>query len=490
MILGIVLLLPVTACGGAEDAGSSTPGSERPPDWGSGMTYDDCTEQGLTDYGVRTGQKWVGEFYADLYPCKAPTTSANGAASQPTPRSTDPASPEPGTTSTRTPGTTATQSPTTTRSESTPTTTPPPLRGLRYEPVFIDVRTILDDENAMPLQVVGRPGGQYNYMITREGRVWIVEENTFANPPVLDLRDSIAIGSETGLLGIALHPVDQHRMFLYYTDLEFDIILAEYLLDDTLRTVVPSSARTLIKIPTRSDFHKGGMISFGPDGYLYIGVGDDGFSYTGQDPTYLFGSILRIDVDGGDPYGIPDDHPPVSPETPEVYLYGIRNPWRFSIDPQTNVIYIGDVGSDSFEEIDIISLDTPGANFGWAILEGHQWGPFSEGINCKEKPETCDTSGFVLPAFALAHGADICAVVGGVVYRGQAIPELQGHYFYSDVCGGFLRSFRWDGSLAVDIRDWTEEVGRLVQVLSFGVDTRGEMYVLTANDVFRIAPMR
>ena len=387
------------------------------------------------------------------------------------------------------PGTTQAET-TTTSAATTTTTTLAPLRGIRYEPVFSDVRQALDHEFAMPVQVAGRPGGEYTYLITREGRVWIVEEGTFSRPPVLDLRDSILIGSETGLLGIALHPTDPQRMFLYHTDLEFDIIVAEYTLDESLRTAVRSSARTLLKIPTRSDFHKGGMLQFGPDGNLYIGVGDDGFNHNGQNPTSLFGAILRIDVDNGDPYAIPEDHPPVAPETPEVYLYGIRNPWRFWIDPPTNLIYIGDVGSDAFEEIDIASLDTPGANFGWSILEGHQWGPFKTGIECKENPGTCDTSSFIPPALALEHGPDICAVVGGVVYRGPAIPELHGHYFYSDVCGGFLRSFRWDGSLAVELRDWTEEVDRLAQLFSFGVDTGGEMYVVTADHVFRIVPVR
>ncbi len=467
--LWIALLLMAAGCRGADDTSSLTSTSAGTPDWGSGMTYSDCSDQGLTDYGLRTGQKWIGDFHAGLYHCTAPTTTSTSSSSQPITDSTPPPTIEPGTTS---------------------TTTLPPLRGLRYEPIFSGVRTILDNEKAMPLQIVGRLGGQYNYMITREGRVWIVEEETFSNPPVLDLRDSIAIGSETGLLGIALHPTDPQRMFLYYTDLEFDIIIAEYLLDDTLRAAIPSSARTLIKIPTRSDFHKGGMIAFGPDGYLYVGVGDDGYNYNGQDPTSLFGSILRIDVDGGDPYGIPADHPPLTPDAPEVYIYGIRNPWRFWIDPTSNVIFIGEVGSDAFEEINVTALDAPGINFGWSVLEGHQWGPFVEGIACKENPGTCDTSGFTPPAMALAHGSTVCAVVGGVVYRGQAIPELAGQYFYSDVCGGFLRSFRWNGSLAVDLRDWTPQVGTLVQLLSFGVDTQGEMYVLTADDVFRIDPVR
>ena len=391
--LWIALLLIAAACGGAEDTGSLTPTTARGPDWGSGMTYSDCIDQGLTDHGLRTGQKWIGDFYADLYHCTAPTTTPTDSTPQPS---------------------------------ATSTTTLAPLRGLRYEQVFADVRTILGEENAMPLQIVGRLGGQYNYLITREGRVWIVEEGAFSKPPVLDLRDSIAIGSETGLLGIALHPTDPHRMFLYYTDLKFDIILGEYQLDDTLRRAIPSSAKTLIKIPTRSDFHKGGMIAFGPDGYLYIGVGDDGYSFNGQEHTTLLGSILRIDVDGGAPYGIPTDQPPFNTEAPEVYLYGIRNPWRFWIDPITNLIFIGDVGSDAFEEIDITSLDTPGANFGWSVLEGHQWGPFVEGTACQENPGTCDTSGFTPPALALPHSPDVCAVIGGVVYGGKPFPSLRG----------------------------------------------------------------
>ncbi len=271
-------------------------------------------------------------------------------------------------------------------------------------------------------------------MITREGRVWIFEENTFFQP------------TGSGFEGL--------------------------------------------QIPTRSDFHKGGMISFGPDGYLYIGVGDDGFNYQGQDPTSLFAAILRIDVDRGDPYAIPDDHPPVTSEAPEVFIYGVRNPWRFWIDPVTNLIYIGDVGADAFEEVNITSLDTPGTNFGWSIREGHQWGPFGEGIECREDPESCDISGYTLPVLAMAHGPDICAVVGGVVYRGSDIPELNGHYFYSDACGGFLRSFRWNGALAVDIRDWTPDEGKLIRMYSFGIDTSGEMYLLTADDVFQVAPIR
>ena len=444
----VALLLLLAGCGDNGGPGSQSD-TERPTDWGSGMTYSDCSDQGLTNYGLRTGQRWVGDFYADLYQCTDPNAV-----------------------------------------EAPPVTALAPLRGLRYELILTDAREILDDEFAMPLQVAGAPVSPHNYMITREGRVWVFEEDTFSNPPVLDLRPSVGIGSETGLLGIAIHPKDPQRVFINYTDPEFDIIIAEYRLDDTLRTAVPSSAKTLIKIPTRSDFHKGGMLQFGPDGHLYIGIGDDGFNYNGQDPTSLFGTILRLDVDGGDPYAIPDDHPPLTPEAPEVYLYGIRNPWRFWIDPETNLIYIGDVGSDSFEEIDITSLDAPGANFGWSILEGHQWGPFKEGLECRENPQTCDTSSFIPPVLALPHGPDVCAVIGGVVYRGQAIPELTGHYFYSDACGGFLRSFRWDGSLAIDLQDWTEDVGRLSRFYSFGVDTQGEMYVLTADHVFQVVPVR
>ncbi len=446
------------------------------PDWGKGKTYNECAEQGLTDYGIRTGQKWIGDFYADLYQCTTPLTIPSDST---TPQTAD---------STTLP--TVRPAETSPQPQITSTTAMAPLRGLRYQPVFTDVRQTLDHDFAMPVQISGRPGGRFSYLITREGRVWIMEPGTFSRPPVLDLRETIEIGSETGLLGIALHPSDPQRMFLNHTDLEFDIIVTEYRLDDTLRTAPPQSAKTLLKIPTRSDFHKGGMISFGPDGYLYIGVGDDGFSYNGQDPDSLFGAILRIDVDQGEPYAIPDDHPPVSEEAPEVFISGIRNPWRFWIDQPTNVIYIGDVGADSFEEINIASLDNPGINFGWSILEGHQWGPFNECTDCQENPESYDTSTFASPALALAHAPDICAVVGGMVYRGKVIPELDGHYFYSDVCGGFLRSLRWNGDLATDLRDWTTDVGKLTQLLSFGIDTEGEMYVLTADEVLRVEPVR
>lgn len=479
-ILAIALLIPAAACGGAEGPGSPTPTAERPSDWGEGMTYDDCTEQGFTDYGVRTGQKWIGDLYADLYRCVAPT---NGSTSPPTTDSTSTGAQEPVTTSTQ-PMTTSTHTAPTT------TTTLAPLRGLRYQPVFSDVRTILNDEFAMPLQVVAGPGGQYNYMITREGRVWIVEEGTFSRPPVLDLRDSVGIGSEAGLLGMALHPDDPKRIFVNYTDLVYDLIVAEYQLDDSLRTAIPSTATVILKIPTQTDFHKGGMLQFGPDGYLYVGVGDDGYDFNGQDPTTRLGAVLRLDIDGEEPYGIPTDHPPLTQEAPEVYLYGLRNPWRFWIDPETNTIYIGDVGADSYEEIDITSLDTPGTNFGWSILEGHDWGPFKAGMRCRDNPENCDTSGFTAPALALQHSPDVCAVIGGVVYRGAAIPELAGTYFYSDACGGFLRSFRWNGTLAVDLRDWTDQVERQSPLHSFGVDTEGEMYVMTADNVFRVEPVR
>ncbi len=467
IVLWLALLLLATACGGTQDseAGGSPTGEE--PDWGSGKTYDQCTEEGLTNYGLRTGQKWIGDFYADLYDCRSPdslSTDAIPYSAEPDALCPDPPGADAGTL--------------------------PPLRQLCYQPVFTNVRETLGDDFAMPVQITAVPGGERTYLITREGRVWVVEPETFARPPVLDIREFIAAGSETGLLGIAVHPIDPHRLFLYYTNLEHDIILAEYRLDETLRRALPESAQTVLHIPTKSDFHKGGMISFGPDGYLYIGVGDDGSSFTGQDPTSLLGAILRIDVDQGAPYAIPDDHPPVSPEAPEVYFYGIRNPWRFWVDPEANVMYIGDVGADAFEEVNIAALDTPGTNFGWSVLEGHQWGPFNEGVACRENPENCDTSTFTGAALALAHSPEICAVVGGVVYRGEAIPELVGHFFYSDVCGGFLRSLRWDGSLAMDLRDWTPESGKLTRLLSFGVDTRREMYVMTADDVFRIQPIR
>jgi glucose/arabinose dehydrogenase len=214
--------------------------------------------------------------------------------------------------------------------------------------------------------------------------------------------------------------------------------------------------------------HNGGMLEFGPDGMLYLSLGEGGAASThSQNPETHLSSILRLDPDSGDPYGIPPDNPFVSGGgAPEVWAFGLRNPWRFAIDAETRSIYIADVGHERFEEINVVSLDEAGHNFGWIRMEASSC--FQSG---------CDpvSEGLTLPVHEYSHDEG-CSVTGGRVYRGSAIPELVGTYFYSDWCGGFLRSFSWNGSIATNHTEWLTDIG---QVNSFGVDDAGELYVLT-----------
>ena len=220
---------------------------------------------------------------------------------------------------------------------------------------------------------------------------------------------------------------------------------------------------------------------------LYLALGDGGAggaSVNGQHPETLLASIIRIDIDSGDPYSIPADNPFADGVggRPEVWSYGLRNPWRFSIDATDNLIYIGDVGQGSTEEINIARLVPRGHNFGWDRLEGT---PCYSGA--------CDSEGTVLPALEYSH-SDGLSVTGGFVYRGLAIPELTGHYFYADWVSEWIRSFRFDGATVSDQADWTGDL-QPGHVTSFGVDNEGELYITTSfsgpdGALLKIVPIR
>jgi glucose/arabinose dehydrogenase len=232
--------------------------------------------------------------------------------------------------------------------------------------------------------------------------------------------------------------------------------------------------------------HNGGQILFGPDGYLYLGLGDGGgggdTQGNGQRITDLLGDILRLDLSSGTSAVPPADNPFVgrTDAEPAVWSYGLRNPWRFSFDRATGDLYIADVGQNAWEEVDVATAAAgigKGVNYGWNRMEGtHCFGASS-----------CDTTGLALPVLEYDHGQG-CSITGGYVYRGAAIPALQGHYFYADYCSGWVRSFRVQDGQAVDQAQWpTLAPGG--PVLSFGEDQAGELYVLSANGtVFRIVP--
>jgi len=342
--------------------------------------------------------------------------------------------------------------------EAAPTTRAPSPDSLR----FIEVA-----EGAQyPIFLTASPGAGHSYLAEQGGRILYLREDEIGDQPVLDISEKVTFRGEQGLLGIALHPTQLSRMFVHYNNLGGHTVVSEFSLSDDGRTADSDSERIIFFAQQPATNHNGGMIQFGPDGYLYLGLGDGGraddYYGHGQRPDTFLAALVRI-------------HP--DQVTSEVWWYGLRNPWRFWIDQPTGLTYIGDVGQDAYEEISLASLSEPGLNFGW---------PITEGFHCFEPRQGCDATGLTLPVLEISHNdGGTCSVTGGVVYRGPSMPGLHGHYFYSDYCGGYLRSFRWDGSLAMDLREWASDLG---PVVSFGTDGAEEMYILTTDDVYRIEP--
>jgi glucose/arabinose dehydrogenase len=349
---------------------------------------------------------------------------------------------------------------------------------------LLGVEVVQVAELATPLVITSPGGDERLFVAEREGVVRIVTpDGRVREEPFLDITDSVgSSGVEQGLLGLAFHPsyADNGRFFVYYTDANDDTLVVEYTASSNPSRADPASAQQIIFFDQPTERHNGGMLEFGPDGYLYIAVGDGGDGgHNGQKTDTLLGTILRIDVDGGDPYAVPDDNPfVVGGGAPEVWLYGLRNPWRFSIDSETNLIYIGDVGQADREEIDVLSLDDGGSNLGWIFLEGTM---------CFRSPECRDTE-TVLPVHEYDH-SDGCSVTGGRVYRGSAIPELRGTYFFADWCRKTVRSFSYDNGEVVDLRNWTELAPG--QINTFGTDGFGELYMGTWDGgVWKLVPIR
>jgi hypothetical protein len=357
-------------------------------------------------------------------------------------------------------------------------------RALGLTPMTPDPRPILALETVVsglsqPLFLTAPSGDSRLFVIEREGRIRIVGNGTLLPTPFLDISDKVGTSGERGLLGLAFHPEydDNGRFFIYYaTDgpcSGHDTVVAEYAVSSGDPNIANPTGKTLLSIGQPFCNHEGGTLAFGPDGYLFIGTGDGGSGYdpngNSQNENTLLGALLRIDIDSGDPYAVPDDNPFVGVTgRDEIYAMGLRNPWRFSIDGDT--IYVGDVGQEAREEIDVLSASEPGLNFGWPRYEGtlcvSDWTPET----------TCDTDGMVFPV--IEHSApDSDSITGGYVYRGSTL-GMEGHYFYGDYADGYIRSaVVIDGEVSVQ-QDWTSTLGSQIGLVSFGVDGHGELYVL------------
>ncbi len=344
---------------------------------------------------------------------------------------------------------------------STTTTSLPELGSLAYELVA---------ELPFPVQLVTRPDDPVSYVVLKSGVILALDTATGETSEVLDISSRVRDSGEQGLLAMALHPTDRARGFVHYSSREGGRTVVSEFTFTSERQADPESERVIFEHAQPAGNHNGGMIAFTPDGTLLLGLGDGGgandqFGH-GQNPDTLLGGLVAIDVDGD--------------AEPALYAMGLRNPWRFWIDE--GLLYIGDVGQGQWEEVSVAPLQ-PEQNFGWSIMEG---------LHCFSPRSGCDQSGLVMPVIEVSHGdAGTCSITGGVVYRGAQIPEIDGHFFYSDYCGAYLRSFRFEDGSAVDVTDWTDQVGRTDGgVVGFGVDGQGEMYVASTRALYRVVAVR
>jgi glucose/arabinose dehydrogenase len=350
--------------------------------------------------------------------------------------------------------------------------------------------TLSVGETTLALEVVAEGAEQPVFFAEHENRGYIVDQpgRIWSFAPggdlavALDIRSRVEFGGERGLLGMAFHPEHADLLYVDYTRAgDGATVVSEFKASGDPLVADADSERVILVIPQPAGNHNGGMIAFGPRGDLWIGMGDGGGADdqfgNGQRADTLLGTLLRIRVGPGlEPYGIVEE---AAFAAPEIWAIGLRNPWRFSFDGDQ--VWVGDVGQGAVEEIDRVSTDEAGLNFGWSVYEGTQ---------CFAGP--CDAEGridgedAVAPIYEYGHDEG-CSVTGGYVYRGTAIPQLDGHYFFSDWCSGFIRSIAPDGS----VHDWTDGTGSVAQVTSFGRDKPGEIYVVSGvGTVYRIVERR
>ena len=340
-----------------------------------------------------------------------------------------------------------------------------------------------------PLFVTGAGDGSGRlFVVEQPGRIRIVRDGQLVERPFLDITDRVSCCGERGLLGLAFPPGVATRFFVDYTDRDGNTVISGFQISDDPDIAAPATERVVLKILQPYANHNGGMIAFGPDGDLYIGMGDGGSGGdpkgNGQDLAVRLGKLLRIDVTGsetlGDPYAVPPDNPyvEVADAADEIWASGLRNPWRFSFDRATGDLWIGDVGQNAWEEIDragAVDGRGRGANYGWNPMEGR---------HCYPSGQPCELPGLTLPIAEYGHDQG-CAVTGGYVYRGSAQPGLAGIYVFGDYCSGRVWGLASGGP---DRQDpvLLAETGRTIA--SFAEDDAGELYLvdIAAGEILRV----
>jgi glucose/arabinose dehydrogenase len=350
----------------------------------------------------------------------------------------------------------------------------PDLSSIRVRLVRIG-----DLEGALAMAI--RSSDDALYIAQRGGQIMAIRGGRVDPTPVLDVSDRISTRHrEQGLLGLAFSP-DGRFLYVDYTDKNDDTNVVEYAMEGS-RAITTSGRRVLfVRQPYRN--HNGGNLLFGPDGFLYVGMGDGGSHgdphRNGQNVGVLLGKILRIDPrpHGGASYAVPSDNPFVdrADARAEIWAYGLRNPWRFEFDRRTGDLWIADVGWSDREEIDVQPAPSRGGqNYGWVLLEGTV--PHSDNI----------PGGMVAPTYEYDHSMGRCAVTGGFVYRGSAIPDLGGSYVFGDFCQGTLMALRYDRGKVTEVNSLGVSVEELS---SFGEDAKGELYAVSlAGPIYQIVP--
>ena len=385
----------------------------------------------------------------------------------------------------------------------TPTATPPPDATATVAPTATPTDTPVSPIDTVALEPVLAGGLSHPTFITHAfderlfvleqiGRIRIIEGSALLPDPFLDITDRVgSAASEQGLLGLAFHPnyatpgaPGAGTFYVNYTDYSGDTHISRFsvLADDPNRADPDSEVEYLFQDQPYPN-HNGGSLAFGPDGYLYAGLGDGGSANdplgAGQRHDTWLGKLLRLDVTTAEgEYTVPPDNPFVGQQgaLPEIWAYGLRNPWRFSFDRATGDLFIADVGQNQWEEVNFQPADSSGGeNYGWVIMEA---------THCFQT-QTCDQSGLVLPIFEYAHSQG-CSVTGGYVYRGQAFPEMTGNYFVTDYCTGiiwrlFPQDGRWLSKIALD--------SDLV-ISTFGEGADGEIYLAdyVHGAIYRLRP--